>query len=136
MKLVFFLFFYVLLGTAGITIPMMINQDIVESDISIGLITIVVSTVGYNASEKIMQLFDVKSADNKIKALVCLIALVLVLYSTIYTCTRVKEDETIWIAVITYGLSCVFWWFLNWNNKNIENTNASNALGGSKEQFN
>jgi hypothetical protein len=27
-------------------------------------------------------------------------------------------------------LSCLFWWFQNWNNKNLEKTSASDALGG------
>ena len=54
-KCVFFGIFYVLIGTIGITIPMVLNGPVIE-DIAIGLVTIVISTAGYASTEKILML--------------------------------------------------------------------------------
>lgn len=130
MKFVFFLIFYVILGTTGITIPVLISQQFAPNEISIGFITIVMSTIGYNASERIMQLYDSNSRSQKTELFINLIALVIALLFTIYVCVCVLKPTTIWISIIVYVLSCLFWWFQNWNNKNLEKTSASDALGG------
>ena len=130
MKFVFFLIFYVILGTTGITIPFLISQQFVPNEISIGFITIVMSTIGYNASERIMQLYDSNSRSQKTELFINLIALVIALLFTIYVCIWVLKPTTIWVSIIVYVLSCLFWWFQNWNNKNLEKTSASDALGG------
>ena len=130
MKCVFFLIFYVILGTTGITIPFLISQQFVPNEISIGFITIVMSTIGYNASERIMQLYDSNSRSQKTELFINLIALVIALLFTIYVCIWVLKPTTIWVSIIVYVLSCLFWWFQNWNNKNLEKTSASDALGG------
>lgn len=129
MKFVFFLIFYVILGTTGITIPFLISQQFVPNEISIGFITIVMSTIGYNASERIMQLYDSNSRSQKTELFINLIALVIALLFTIYVCIWVLKPTTIWVSIIVYVLSCLFWWFQNWNNKNLEKTSASDALG-------
>ena len=58
-KIAFFIVFYLLLGTLGITIPgvdyYLKNGEIATNDIAIGLITIVVSTVGYSAARIIIK---------------------------------------------------------------------------------
>lgn len=135
MKVFFFVLFYVVLGTAGITLPWLVNKDIVASEVAIGLVTIVVSTVGYNATEKVLQLIDEKSNSKK-AALINISALVLALIFTIVVCNLIERPIAIIISIIAYLLSCLFWWFQNWNNKNLENTSAPDTLGGSIEQFN
>lgn len=135
MKIFFFVLFYVVLGTAGITLPWLVNKDIVASEVAIGLVTIVVSTVGYNATEKVLQLIDEKSNSKK-AALINISALVLALIFTIVVCNLIERPMAIVISIIAYLLSCLFWWFQNWNNKNLENTSAPDTLGGSIEQFN
>ncbi len=130
MKFVFFLIFYVILGTTGITIPVLISQQFAPNEISIGFITIVMSAIGYNASERIMQLYDSNSRSQKTELFINLIALVIALLFTIYVCIWVLKPTTIWVSIIVYVLSCLFWWFQNWNNKNLEKTSASDALGG------
>ena len=130
MKFAFFLIFYVILGTTGITIPFLISQQFVPNEISIGFITIVMSTIGYNASERIMQLYDSNSRSQKTELFINLIALVIALLFTIYVCIWGLKPTTIWVSIIVYVLSCLFWWFQNWNNKNLEKTSASDALGG------
>ena len=135
MKIFFFVSFYVVLGTAGITLPWLVNKDIVASEVAIGLVTIVVSTVGYNATEKVLQLIDEKSNSKK-TALINISALVLALIFTIVVCNLIERPLALIISIIAYLLSCLFWWFQNWNNKNLENTSAPDTLGGSIEQFN
>lgn len=130
MKFVFFLIFYFILGTTGITIPFLISQQFAPNEISIGFITIVMSTIGYNASERIMQLYDSNSRSPKTELFINLIALVIALLFTIYMCIWVLKPTTIWVSIIVYVLSCLFWWFQNWNNKNLEKTSASDILGG------
>jgi len=134
MKFLFFLLFYVILGTTGITLPWLVNQTIESSDVAIGLVTIIMSTVGYNATEKILQIIEEK-ANRKTTAFVNLVALVLALLVTIVVCNLIDKNIAIVISVIAYILSCSFWWFQNWNNKNIESTSQS-TLGGSSKQFN
>lgn len=136
MKFVFFLIFYVILGTTGITIPFLISQQFAPNEISIGFITIVMSTIGYNASERIMQLYDSNSRSQKTELFINLIALVIALLFTIYVCIWVLKPTTIWVSIIVYVLSCLFWWFQNWNNKNLEKTSASDALGGNNFKSN
>ena len=130
MKFVFFLIFYVILGTTGITIPVLISQQFAPNEISIGFITIVMSAIGYNASERIMQLYDSNSRSQKTEMFINLIALVIALLFTIYVCICISKPTTIWVSITVYVLSCLFWWFQNWNNKNLEKTSASDALGG------
>lgn len=134
-KFVFFLIFYVLLGTTGVTIPLLLSDKFMPNEVSIGLVTIVMSTVGYNASERIMQLYDEK-ANKKVENFINLVALVIALLFTIYVCIRVTKPSTIFIAVFFYFISCVFWWFQNWNNKHLENTHSTTTLGGDIKQFN
>ena len=136
MKFVFFLIFYVILGTTGITIPFLISQQFTPNEISIGFITIVISTIGYNASERIMQLYDSNSRSQKTELFINLIALVIALLFTIYVCIWVLKPTTIWVSIIVYVFSCLFWWFQNWNNKNLEKTSASDALGGNNFKSN
>jgi uncharacterized membrane protein len=131
MKLLFFILFYVIVGTTGITIPILIDHNCDIPAISIGLITIVVSTVGYNASEKIMELVDLDSKKKKIDLFLNLVAIVVVLLLTTVICISVSKQykADIWIAGGAYIFSCIFWWFQNWNNKNFE-VNPTDAMGG------
>ena len=134
-KFVFFLIFYVLLCTTGVTIPLLLSDEFMPNEISIGLVTIIMSTVGYNASERIMQLYDEK-ANKKVENFINLVALVIALMITIYVCIRVTKPSTIYIAAVFYLISCGFWWFQNWNNKHLEDTHSATTLGGDIEQFN
>ena len=110
---------------------MLINQECDITAISIGLITIVVSTVGYNASEKIMELFDLDSKKKKIDLFLNLAAIVIVLLLTTVICISVSNEYKIdiWIASGAYLFSCIVWWLQNWNNKNLE-VNPTDAMGG------
>lgn len=134
MKICFFVLFYLLLGTAGITLPWLVNLSIVPCEAAIGLVTVVVSSVSYNASERILQIIEEKS-NKKGPAFVNIIALVLALLFTIVVCVLKGNGVAVWIAIIAYLLSCVFWWFQNKENKNIENSSTP-TLGGDVSQFN
>ena len=130
MKFIFFLIFYVGFGTAGITVPLLLKESSVIDPIAIGLITIVMSSVGYNAPEKIMQLLGDDSRIKKREGAINLFALAIATMITFYVCAKVSEPSTIKIAYLAYVLSCIFWWYQNWNNKNLEDTTPSDALGG------
>lgn len=134
MKIAFFVLFYLLLGTAGITLPWLVNLTIVPYEAAIGLVTVVVSTVSYNASERILQIIEEKS-NKKGPAFINIIALVLALLFTIIVCVLKDMGVAVWIAIIAYLLSCVFWWFQNKENKNLEDSSTP-TLGGDVSQFN
>ena len=135
-KFLFFFIFYILLGTTGISIPCFLN-GFIESDISIGLVTIVISTVGYSSTEKILQLYDNKST--KLEVVLNLGMMVLFLLCTIVVAILIsKNNENVkcplWIACGSYIISCVFWWYQNRNNKNLTENNCTSALGGAVNQ--
>lgn len=134
-KLVFFAIFYILLGTAGISIPILLN-GVILNDLSIGLVTIVVSTVGYASTEKVLQLYDNKTS--KLEVIVNLAMMVLFLFSTIIVAICISRDKNqniaLCVSFVSYLISCVFWWYQNRDNKNLSE-NIS-ALGGSTRQFN
>ena len=134
MKIVFFIVFYLLLGTAGIWLPWLVNRSIVPSEVAIGLVTVVVSAVSYSSSERILQIIEEKSF-KKGPAFVNMVALVLALLFTLVVCILKDLDVAVAISIIVYILSCVFWWFQNKENKNIENPSTS-TLGGDVSQFN
>lgn len=132
MKIFYFVLFYVVLGTAGITLPGLINRGLVSTEVSIGLMTIVMSFVEYSASERIMQIFEEKSKD-KWMLFWNVTALVVALILTIIVCIRISDKAALYISLFAYLLSCVFWWYQNRGNKNLENTTT---LGGDASQFN
>lgn len=141
MKLIFFSFFYVCLGTIGITIPWFISGTVSLSEIAIGLVTIAISSVGYNASEKFLQFYDERPS-KKAVLLFYLLSLLVTLILSILVCITVskgdsdgKNYEVLYYSIPAYLISCIFWWVQNWNNRNFENTSAS-TLGGKAEQFN
>ena len=134
MKIIFFIVFYLLLGTAGIWLPWLVNLSIVPSEVAIGLVTVVVSAVSYSSSERILQIIEEKSF-KKGPAFVNMVALVLALLFTLVVCILKDLDVAVAISIIVYILSCVFWWFQNKENKNIENPSTS-TLGGDVSQFN
>jgi len=140
MKISFFVIFYVILGTTGITIPWLVNHAIIPSEVAIGLVTIVVSTVGYSAAEKVLQLFEgneekgsEERKKDKIVGYINLCALVFALIFTTIVCLLIGHPSALVISIIAYLLSCFFWWFQNRDNKNIEYTST---LGGDANQFN
>lgn len=135
MKFLFFILFYVVFGSASIYIPILI-KGAVPSEISIGLLTIVMSTVCYNASEKMLQLFD-EHSKMKMAFFINLFAFAAVSIIAVVLCIGISKGYDLLIySIILYILSCLFWWFHNWNNKNLENTSASDTMGGSYGQFN
>lgn len=141
MKTFFFIAVYVLLGTLGVTIPMVIHWDIIPSEIAIGLVTVAMSSVGYNASEKILESYDEKPSNKRILGFY-LFALIAITIITIVVCIRAPQEQekdgnnlAFILSIIAYIISCIFWWVQNWNNRNLENTSAS-TLGGDSNQFN
>lgn len=132
MKITFFIIFYVILGTTGITLPWLVEQAIVLDEVAIGLVTIVMSTVSYNATEQILRIIEEKKNLKDI-AFVNIVALVFALIFTIVVC-HLDGVIAIIVSIIAYVLSCVFWWFQNRDNKNIMNTSTS-TLGGDTSQF-
>lgn len=133
-KIIFFGIFYILLGTAGISIPAILN-GIIVNEISIGLVTIVVSTVGYAATEKVLQLYDNKTT--KLEVIINLSMMVVFLFCTIIVaiCISKNTNENIplWISIISYIISCFLWWYQNRDNTNLDE--STNALGGGLNQF-
>lgn len=132
MKITFFIIFYVILGTTGITLPWLVEQAIVLDEVAIGLVTIVMSTVSYNATEQILRIIEEKKNLKDI-AFVNIVALVFALIFTIVVC-HLDGVIAIIVSIIAYVLSCVFWWFQNRDNKNIMNTSTS-PIGGDTSQF-
>jgi len=135
MKIVFFIVFYLLLGTAGIWLPWLVNLSIVPSEVAIGLVTVVVSAVSYSSSERILQIIEEKSF-KKGPVFINMVALVLALVFTLVVCILKDFGIAVAISIIVYILSCVFWWFQNKENKNIENPSTTSTLGGDASQFN
>lgn len=127
-KIVFFVVFCLLLGTLGVTIPgvdyYLKEGKIPIDDISIGLITIVVSTIGYSAANIIIK------SNNKLDLLFNVCALALSIVSTVFIViflSNKREDISIWVSLVVYLLSLCFWWYQNRNEVIID---AENSLGG------
>lgn len=127
-KIVFFVVFCVLLGTLGITIPgvdsYLKEGTIPIDDISIGLITIVVSTIGYSAANIIIK------SNDKLDLLLNVCALTLSIVSTVFIVILLSNnrgDISIWVSIIVYLLSLRFWWYQNRNEFIID---PENSLGG------
>lgn len=140
-KILFFGVFYIILGTLGLTIPSISyylkNHAWPLDDISIGLITIVVSTVGYSTAEKIIVLRGKKS--NLSEMLWNLVALVLSIVLTIFVVIFLGNKVICFpliLSCLAYILSCILWWYQNRDNDNFNKNIGENALGGSPEQFN
>ena len=142
MKILFFIFIYVLLGTLGITVPWAVHQEFIPSEIAIGLVTVAMSYVGYNASEKILESYD-RKPHKKITLFLYVLSLIIILIITLLVCIRVTQDKhsndennfALYFSIGAYVISCIIWWIQNWNNKNFKNTSAS-TLGGDSSQFN
>ena len=135
MRTFFFLLFYVVLGTTGITLSALVNWDWNLTEVSIGLVTVVMSSVGYSATEKIMHFYDEKPS-KKMILFINVVALVVALIFTVIVCVRLTDEHIIYVALFAYLLSCAFWWYQNKDNKNLTNTSSSGTLGGGVEQFN
>jgi hypothetical protein len=134
MKIFFFLIIYVGFGTASIYIPILI-KGVVPSEISIGLLTIVMSTVCYNASEKMLQLFG-EHPKNKMAFFINLMVFAAVSIIAVVFCICISKGSDLLIGTfVLYVLSWGFWWYHNWDNQNLENTSASDTMGGSYGQF-
>lgn len=140
-KIIFLGVFYIILGTLGLTIPSisyyLTNHRWPLDDISIGLITIVVSTVGYSTAEKIIALRGKKS--NLSETLWNLIALVLSIVFTVFVVLFLGNGVIcipLILSILSYILSCILWWYQNRYNDNFNKNIGENALGGSREQFN
>ena len=140
-KILFFGVFYIILGTLGLTIPSisyyLTNHVWPLDDISIGLITIVVSTVGYSTAEKIIVLRGKKS--NLSEMLWNLVALVLSIVLTIFVVIFLGNEVICFpliLSCLAYIFSCILWWYQNRDNDNFNKNIGENALGGSPEQFN
>lgn len=127
-KIAFFIVFYLLLGTLGITIPgvdyYLKNGEIATNDIAIGLITIVVSTVGYSAARIIIKSNEKRELFWNIVALalsiVCNVFVVILLSNN-------KDDLSLILSGIAYFLSLILWWY---QNRNEDFVNPTNPLGG------
>ena len=120
--------FYLLLGTLGITIPgvdyYLKNGEIATNDIAIGLITIVVSTVGYSAARIIIKSNEKRELFWNIVALalsiVCNVFVVILLSNN-------RDDLSLILSGIAYFLSLILWWY---QNRNEDFVNPTNPLGG------
>ena len=134
-KIIFFGIFYVVLGTAGISIPAILN-GVVLNEISIGLVTIVVSTVGYASAEKLLQLYDNKTT--KLEVVINISMMVIFLFSTIVVAICISQNKnqciTLWISIISYLISCALWWYQNRSNDNF-NEDSAETLGGNSNKF-
>lgn len=125
MKFLFFLIFYVGFGTAGVTVPLLLGSN-ATNPVVIGLITIVMSSVGYNAPEKIMQLLG-HDGIKKREGAINLFALAIATMVTFFVCAKISHPNIKYVAWVAYVLSCLFWWYQNWDNQDLE---ATDALGG------
>ena len=127
-KLIFFVIFYVLIGTIGITIPMSLNGPVIE-DIAIGLVTIVISTAGYASTEKILMLQSQKCT--KLEILLNMGIPFIFFICTVFVAISISNGHKVLplsIAIATYIVSCIFWWYQNRDNKNFEE--CTGPLGG------
>lgn len=127
-KIAFFIVFYLFLGTLGITIPgvdyYLKNGEIATNDIAIGLITIVVSTVGYSAARIIIKSNEKRELFWNIVALalsiVCNVFVVILLSNN-------RDDLSLILSGIAYFLSLILWWY---QNRNEDFVNPTDTLGG------
>lgn len=120
-KLIFFIL-YVLLGTTGITIPWAMT-GFNSFSISIGLVTLISSSVGYSSAEKIMGLFTQEiSSTNKKEAAYNILAMIMSLLCTVFVSIWLSNNHTIWalfLSIVAYIMTCIYWWHQNNDNKNF-----------------
>lgn len=128
LKVFFFLLYYVIIGTCSIWLPAFLF-GIRWQDIAIGFLTIVLSVVGYAATEKILSI--VSDANVKMEVLINISAVVIPLFVCVFISKLVNTDNKFWsilLSSILYILSCILWWYQNRNNKALDEN--FNTLGG------
>lgn len=132
-KIWFFIIFYLILGSTGVTLPLAFNGFIIN-DVAIGLVTIVISTVGYASIERNLYLHDNNA--KKLELVINYGVIVLFFLATIFVSILISQKHDILplsIAVLAYIGSCSLWWYQNRNNDNFSDNQS--ALGGNSNQF-
>lgn len=132
-KIWFFIIFYLILGSTGVTLPLAFNGFIIN-DVAIGLVTIVISTVGYASIERNLYLHD--NHAKKLELVINYGVIVLFFLATIFVSILISQNHDILplsIAVLAYIGSCSLWWYQNRNNNNFSDNQS--ALGGNSNQF-
>lgn len=126
-KWIFFVVFYVLMGTAGITIPLL--YDFNACDFATGLITIVVSIVCYSCGELLL-----KSNLKKFEKIIYISAICLALFSALFVVKYANDNNKIaslvWSSIL-YLLSCILWWYQKRDSDLFDDATAS--MGGEIE---
>ena len=120
LKIAFFFIYYVIIGTCSI---------------AMGFLTIVLSVVGYAATEKILSI--VSSTDVKWEVLINISAVVIPLIICVIISKSIDQGCKWWalsLSGILYVSSCVLWWYQNRDNKTF--SESVSTLGGQVSQFN
>lgn len=128
-KFLFFAICYVVVGSAGIWIPYVVNGSYDPKTTALGLVSIVMSTIGYRATEKLLQLLGPTNDNNRKEGAYNAFALILSFIAAFIVSNRINDPKIIRVAIGAYLCAAAFWWYQNWNNSNFE-TKASDALGG------
>lgn len=134
LKIAFFFIYYVIIGTCSIWLPAFLF-GVRWQDIAIGFLTIVLSVVGYAATEKILSI--VSNTDVKWEVLINISAVVLPLIICVIISKLIDEECKWWslsLSSFLYISSCVLWWYQNRDNKTLDE--SVNTLGGRVNQFN
>ena len=129
-RLLFFLIFYVCIGTSSIWIPA-IFYGVRWNDVAMGFLTIVLSVTGYATIEKILSYAGKKG--HKLEMLVNLIAFCLPLLICLFIISLINSQCKVFAVIVSttlYILSCGLWWYQNINNENLDIDEPVDALGG------
>ena len=134
LKIAFFFIYYVIIGTCSIWLPAFLF-GVEWQDIAMGFLTIVLSVVGYAATEKILSI--VSSTDVKWEVLINISAVVIPLIICVIISKSIDQGCKWWaisLSGILYVSSCVLWWYQNRDNKTF--SESVSTLGGQLSQFN
>lgn len=133
LKIAFFFVYYVIIGTCSIWLPAFLF-GVKWQDIAVGFLTIVLSVVGYAATEKILSI--VSNTDVKWEVLINISAVVFPLLICVIISKLIAEECQGWsllLSSILYISSCILWWYQNRDNKTLDE--SVSAIGGGADQF-
>lgn len=129
-RLLFFIFVFLLVGTTSIWIPAFLldSKDYLWQDWTIGIATFATASICSGALELVLHLFG--DGEKKGRALICLVAIIIIWVTTILISIAISKDKECWskvLACLMFVISSVMWWVINYDNVNFSSTNP---LGG------
>ncbi len=132
-KILFFVFFYLIIGSCGVWVPALFS-NIQCDDISIGLITIVISSM-YSSAEKILSILSIGRKDKGLEGIIYLIAIGIPFIISLGIGKLIFEELNVIAliaSIIIYILSWWLWWYQNSDNPALIE-NPIDIIGGDIE---